>query len=113
MKDQREHADPFRVEFTWGDSWVTVSFAGALDGTATRDMQEMFSNAGVAEAPCIEIDLTQATFLDSGSVGVLVSVCRQKRESGGTFSVICRPGRIRRRFEVFGLIDYLDVRDSQ
>ncbi len=111
--EQGDRADEFRVEFTWGNSAIVVSFAGELDISATRDMRAIFSDPGVLRAPAIDVDLTQATFLDSSGVGVLVSACRQKRDAGGLFSVICSPGPIKRRFEMTGLIDYLKVRDPK
>ena len=110
MTDQQEDFDEFRVEFTWEQSSATVTFAGGLDISTTGDMRAIFSNVGIAGAPSITVDLTQATFLDSSVLGVLVAACRQIRESGGSFSVTCGPGRIRRTFEMSGLIDYLHVR---
>ncbi len=101
------------MQFTEGSPLIVVSLAGELDISAAQDMRAILSNPDVRRAPAIDVDLTRATFLDSSGVGVLVFACRQKRDWGGLFSVICCPGPIQLRFEMSGLIDYLKVRDPK
>lgn len=49
------------------------------------------------------------TFLDSSGIGVIISACKRVRASGGTLSVTCGSGSVRRSIEIMGLVDYLEV----
>ena len=46
------------------------------------------------------IDLSEATFIDSMTLGVLLGALKQLRPSGGSVSVVCSDPHIRRIFEI-------------
>jgi anti-sigma B factor antagonist len=91
---------------------ISVSFAGELDLSTAGDMRARLAQSQVLDAQGVQIDLTQVTFLDSSSIGVLIAACKRVRSGGGAFSVICEDGSVRRTLEVAGLLDFLDVRGA-
>jgi anti-sigma B factor antagonist len=86
-----------------------VSFSGELDVSRALAMRDAFSEPPVANAPAVRVDLTNATFLDTTAMGLIVAGCRRIRQEGGTFSVTCGHGTVRRVLEISGLIEYLQV----
>jgi anti-sigma B factor antagonist len=51
----------------------------------------------------IVIDLSDAGFIDSTAIGVLVGALKRLREAGGSLAVICANENIRGIFEIVGL----------
>ena len=68
-----------------------------------------FLSRSVVSTPRVSVDLTQATFLDSTAMGLIVAGCRRLRREGAAFSVTCGNGMVRRVFEVSGLIEFLEI----
>ncbi len=62
-------------------------------------------------ARCIA-DLSGVAFIDSTGVGVLVGALKRAREGGGTFVIVNPQPRVRRVFEITGLLDALPIYDS-
>lgn len=56
------------------------------------------------------VDLSEATFIDSMSLGVLLGGMKSLRERGGEISVVCSDS-IRRIFEITGLDRVLTIAD--
>jgi anti-sigma B factor antagonist len=92
-----------------GDGSVMVTLAGEFDLSTAADLRERFVSPEVFDAEHVQVDLTSVSFLDSSSIGILVSACKRIRSTGGAFSVICGDGVARRVLEVSGLIEYLQV----
>jgi anti-sigma B factor antagonist len=55
------------------------------------------------------VDLSDATFLDSTALGVLVSALNRSRELGGRVHLIVREPQILRVLSITGLDDQFDV----
>jgi anti-sigma B factor antagonist len=104
--DQGGDAEPTGVE----KEWVSVSFSGDLDVSTAGEMRARLAQSEVLDARGVQVDLSQVTFLDSSSIGVLVAACKRIRNDGGLFSVVCGEGPVRRTLVVAGLLDYLDAR---
>jgi anti-sigma B factor antagonist len=51
----------------------------------------------------IVVDLSEAGFIDSTAIGVLVGALRRLREVGGSLSVVCVDEDVRGIFEIVGL----------
>ena len=94
------------------DESFLVSFSGELDLSTAGEIRERLARPEVLDAPDVQVDLTGTTFIDSSAIGLLVSACKRIRGSGGTFSVRCYFGPVRRTLEISGLIDYLEVQDA-
>jgi len=58
----------------------------------------------------VVVDLAQATFVDSLTLGSLTAAAKQVRASGGSFRVVrAAAPEVRRAFEITGLDKYLLV----
>lgn len=77
-----------------------VQVSGRIDVTSLADLR---THVAIAQsgAPRLIIDLSEATFLDSAALGVLVDLTRQARERGGDL-VLC--GLAQPIAEVIGLL---------
>ena len=58
--------------------------------------------AGETEQPCVVVDLSRVTFIDSTGLGVLVGALKRVRERGA-LSLVCPQRQVRRVFEITGL----------
>jgi anti-sigma B factor antagonist len=99
----------FDVGISHDQGSILVSFSGELDIMTAETMRQVFLHPDVASASQVRVDLTQATFLDSSAIGLLVAACRRVRSTTGTFGVTCPDGNVRQVLEVYGLIEYLQV----
>jgi anti-sigma B factor antagonist len=60
----------------------------------------------------IAVDLTDADFVDSSGLGVLVAALKRVRTHDGELAVVCPDPRLRRIFELTELISVLGLRDK-
>jgi anti-sigma B factor antagonist len=112
MVDHEDLQPLFEVGISQDSGTVLVSFSGELDIFTAPNMRQAFSDPEVASASRARVDLTEATFLDSTALGVIIAACRRvKKRDGGAFGVICSEGTVRQVLETSGLIDYLQVMD--
>ena len=51
----------------------------------------------------VVVDLSQATFIDSTTLGVLVGGVKRLRPSGGSLALVCTDQNIQKIFEITGL----------
>ncbi len=101
----------FGAEVTEHDGAVIVSLTGELDLSNAENLRETLVRPDVLNAPSVNVDLTQARFLDSCGIGLLVSACKRLRASGAGFSVSCGHSMARRVIEIAGLLDYFEITD--
>ena len=52
------------------------------------------------DPPRFVIDLSEATFIDSMTLGVLLGAVKRLRPSGGKVGIVCADSHIRRIFEI-------------
>jgi anti-anti-sigma factor len=92
-----------------GTDQAVVSLIGDHDSySATRVQKEL--HALLDEGYDVEIDLREATFVDSMTVGALLEAQRRAKESGRRFSVVIGKTTgwaVRRLFELTQLDSYL------
>jgi anti-sigma B factor antagonist len=96
------------------DGTYIVSLGGEVDlYTAPELKQELHRLVG-AGATRLVIDMSETTFIDSTTLGVLLSVVKRVRPEGGTVVLVCPDRNVRRIFEitlldrVFAIVDTLD-----
>jgi anti-sigma B factor antagonist len=65
-------------------------------------LRDELLRAGEAEHPCVVVDLSRVTFIDSTGLGVLVGALKRVREKGA-LSLVCPQRQVRRVFEITGL----------
>ena len=105
----------FGVETIEGPgSVVTIAVHGQADLHTAPQLREAMTNAIDGGATSLIVDLSDATFVDSMTLGVLLGAVKRLRPHGGKVAVVCVSPHIRRIFEitlldrVFSLHDTLD-----
>ena len=91
-----------KTEQIGGDAYV-ISLAGEVDlYTAPEFKQELF--AAIAQgAKQVIVDLSETTFIDSTTLGVLVSGQKPLRLNGGQLSLVCSHPTITKILTITGL----------
>ena len=74
---------------------VLVTLRGELDIANVADLRAVLSEA-VARNPHVVADLSDLTFIDCASVGVLVGARTRAREAGGDLVLAGARGKVRR-----------------
>ena len=59
------------------------------------------------------VDLSQATFIDSTTLGVLVGGVKRLRPSGGSLALVCTDDNITKIFEITGLDRVFPIHSSR
>jgi anti-sigma B factor antagonist len=86
-----------------GDDTHVVSVQGEIDLFTAPEFKQHVSapiDAGVAH---VVVDLTQTTFIDSSSLGVLIGAHRRLKLRGGSLVIVCNTDAITKTFRITGL----------
>ncbi len=94
------------------DGATVVEVAGEIDLHWAPQLRAALIEASAAEKPCVVVDLGEVSFLDSTGIGVLVGALKRAREKGGALGFCGVKGRVRRVFEVTGLVSALPIFES-
>ncbi len=93
------------------DGSVVVRLAGELDLYNAAAVRQAFEQAGAQSPATLVADLSEVTFVDSTTLGVLVEAQKGLRE--GTRLILAGPtADVRRALDVSGLARRFDVRAS-
>src|SRR5690242_15918593 len=84
-----------------GSATYRIALAGEFDMYTAPEFRHDLNACIEHGASEVTVDLSEATFIDSTFLGVLLGGMRSLRERGGDLSVVC-PDSIRRIFEVTG-----------
>jgi anti-sigma B factor antagonist len=105
----------FGVERLDGDSEIPViAVHGQADLNTAPALRDALTAAVDDGASALIVDLSDATFVDSMTLGVLLGAVKRLRPSGGRLAIVCTSPHIRRIFEitlldrVFALHETLD-----
>ena len=94
-------ATAFVVETIGGDQTVPViAVHGQADLHTAPQLRAAITTALDSGAAGLVIDLSEASFIDSMTLGVLLGAVKRLRPSGGRVSVVCTDSHIRRIFEI-------------
>ncbi len=86
--------------FDLSDRLSVIEVHGQADLHTASDLRSAISEAIDRGAVHLVVDLSEATFIDSMTLGVLLGAVKRLRPAGGTVSVVCRDPHIRRIFEI-------------
>jgi anti-sigma B factor antagonist len=85
-----------------GEAYV-IALTGEIDlYTAPEFKQQLLDVIGQG-AKHVVVDLTDTTFIDSTTLGVLVGGVKRLRPNGGQLSIVCSDRNITKIFEITGL----------
>jgi anti-sigma B factor antagonist len=86
-----------------GNGTALISLAGEVDlNTAPEFKQQLLEVIGEG-AKTVLVDLTDTTFIDSTTLGVLVGGVKRLRPNGGQLALVCNDRNITKIFEITGL----------
>jgi len=83
-----------------GGGVATVSVAGEVDLATAPELKEALTEVVTAGANGVLVDLSKATFIDSTTLGVLMSAVKRLRPAGGELVIACHDANIRKIFEI-------------
>jgi anti-sigma B factor antagonist len=84
------------------DTWV-VAVRGEIDLFTAPGLKADLSRAIDARARRLVVDMTETTFLDSSSLGVLIGAQKRLAARGGALVIACKNRAILNTFKVTGL----------
>jgi anti-sigma B factor antagonist len=85
------------------DDAYVISLSGEVDlYTAPEFKQQLLELVGQG-AKDVVVDLSNTTFIDSTTLGVLVGGVKRLRPNGGQLSLVCSDRNITKIFEITGL----------
>ena len=91
----------FRVDTEHLDDTTSViSVAGEIDLYTAPELKRELVHAIDEGARRVVVDLSEATFIDSTTLGVLLSGIKRLRPLGGELAVVCTDRNIRKIFEI-------------
>ena len=86
-----------------GNDTALISLAGEVDlYTAPEFKQQLLEVIGQGSKTVL-VDLTDTTFIDSTTLGVLVGGVKRLRSNDGQLSLVCSDRNITKIFEITGL----------
>ena len=86
-----------------GDNRHVIALGGEVDLYTAPELKSQMLELIANGASEVVVDFTNTTFIDSTTLGVLVSGVKRLREKGGTLSIVCSDRNITKIFEITGL----------
>ena len=83
-----------------GEGVFTVSVAGEVDLATAPELKEALADVVNSGAQGVLVDLSNATFIDSTTLGVMMGAVKRLRPVGGELAISCHDSNIRKIFEI-------------
>ncbi len=85
-----------------GETYV-ISLAGEVDLYTAPELKQQLLEVTEEGAGAVVVDLSDTTFIDSTTLGVLVGAVKRLRTTDGRLSLVCSDRNISKVFEITGL----------
>jgi anti-sigma B factor antagonist len=85
------------------DRAFAIAIAGEVDLYVAPELKQQLLDVIERGATYVVVDLTNATFIDSTTLGVLIGAVRRLRANEGKLAVVCNDTNVARTFELSGL----------
>jgi anti-sigma B factor antagonist len=85
------------------DDVYVISLAGEVDLYTAPEFKQKLLDVIAAGGRQVVVDLTDTTFIDSTTLGVLVGGVKRLRTNEGQLSLVCSDRNITKIFEITGL----------
>jgi anti-sigma B factor antagonist len=85
------------------DDAYVISLTGEVDLYTAPEFKEQLVDVIGKGATKVVVDLTETTFIDSTTLGVLVGGVKRLRPDGGLLTLVCSDRNITKIFEITGL----------
>ena len=86
-----------------GDDTHVVAVAGEIDLFTAPEFKQRMSRPIDEGVQRLVVDLSQTTFIDSSSLGVLIGAHRRLKQRNGSLVVVCDNDTIVKTFKITGL----------
>jgi anti-sigma B factor antagonist len=90
-----------------------IALSGEVDLYTAPEFKQQLIDAVADGAKHVVVDLTDTTFIDSTTLGVLVGGVRRLREKDGDLSLVCSDRNINKIFEITGLDQIFPIAASR
>ncbi|MGH3022336.1 MAG: STAS domain-containing protein [Gaiellaceae bacterium] len=80
-----------------------IALTGEIDLYTAPDFKQQLLDVIGQGAKHVVVDLTDTTFIDSTTLGVLVGGVKRLRPNGGQLTIVCSDRNITKIFEITGL----------
>ena len=80
-----------------------IELGGEIDLYTAPEFKERMAEIIDEGKTRVVVDLSQATFIDSTTLGVLVGGVKRLRPAGGSLALVCTDDNITKIFEITGL----------
>jgi anti-sigma B factor antagonist len=90
-----------------------IELGGEVDLYTAPEFKERMVQLIESGKKQIVVDLSQATFIDSTTLGVLVGGVKRLRPSGGSLALVCTDQNITKIFEITGLDRVFPIHGSR
>jgi anti-sigma B factor antagonist len=101
-----------KMEEVGGDSYV-IALSGEVDLYTAPEFKQQLLDVIGRGAKHVVVDLTETTFIDSTTLGVLVGGVKRLRPEGGKVSLVCSDRNITKIFEITGLNKVFPIYDTR
>jgi anti-sigma B factor antagonist len=91
---------------------IVIKLQGEVDLYAAPELKDHVNRAIESGKTKLVLDLSGATFIDSTTLGILVSGMKRLRPRGGMLAVLCPDPTMARIFDITGLNRMFSVHDN-
>lgn len=113
MDEESDMTMPLKIDArTEGDDTAVLSLAGEVDvanAGQVRDSALKLMSTGIKH---LVVDLKATEYMDSTGLGTLVGLLKRMKESGGDVVIAVARPRVKRLFEITGLIQVFRIYDD-
>ena len=100
-REELDRPDDFNVEtMRIGGDTVLLALEGQVDLHTAPELRDQLVSAIEDGAVNVVVDLSDTTFIDSMTLGVLLGAVKRLRPRGGQLRVVCSDPNIRKIFEI-------------
>jgi anti-sigma B factor antagonist len=91
---------------------IVIKLQGEVDLYAAPELKDHVNRAIESGKTKLVLDLSEATFIDSTTLGILVSGMKRLRPRGGMLAVLCPDPTMARIFDITGLNRMFSVHET-
>ena len=88
-----------------------VEVGGEVELHSAPQLREEIHRVCGVDNPCVIVDLSGVSFIDSTGLGVLIGGLKRAREKG-SLSLVCPQPKVKRVFEITGLTNVFSIWNS-
>jgi anti-sigma B factor antagonist len=96
-----------------GDDVYVIALTGEIDLYTAPEFKQQLLDVIEKGGKQVVVDLTDTTFIDSTTLGVLVGGVKRLRPNGGQLSIVCSDRNITKIFEITGLNRVFPIHETR